>query len=404
MIALPSISPERRREIVNSLLDLHVRVRTLPGIVDLARGTELISEGADLNLIDLLDREPIKYSIEPDLVDSKVVMITGAGGSIGSELCRQIIYLRPKQMLLVDHSEFNLYAIDEELRILLSKLDFQVEILPYLASVKSEARMERLFAKYRPSLVYHAAAYKHVPLVESNPFEAAANNVIGTLIVAKAAERHGAERFVLISTDKAVRPTNYMGASKRLAEQLVQALAALAGQKTIFSMVRFGNVLGSSGSVVPLFRRQIAAGGPVTITHPDVVRYFMTIPEAVGLVLQASKIAEGGEVFVLDMGQPVKILNLAKKMIRLSGFTERTEENLGGEIEIVTIGLRPGEKLYEELLIGDNPQPTTNQHIMKAHEVFQPWPELQETINRLKIAIVDENWAELNEVLPRSKA
>jgi FlaA1/EpsC-like NDP-sugar epimerase len=401
LIAVPSASTERRRQIINSLLDLHVRVRTIPGIVDLARGIDTLADGKELNVIDLLDREPIKNTLNADLIEGRTVLVTGAGGSIGAELCRQILSLNPSVLTLLDHSEFNLYTIDEELRIIANRRGLKTEICPCLASVKDEVRIEAVFKRYAPAMVFHAAAYKHVPLVEDNPFEAAANNVFGTLIVAEAAKRHKVERFTLISTDKAVRPTNYMGASKRLAEQIVQALAILPGHSTIFSMVRFGNVLGSSGSVIPLFRKQISKGGPITITHPDVVRYFMTIPEAVGLVLQAAQMAKGGEVFVLDMGQPVKIINLAKKMIRLAGFTERTEINPHGEIGIITIGLRPGEKLYEELLIGDNPQETENPHIMMAHEVFTPWPELSKQIKMLQSAVEGENLQLLNSILPR---
>lgn len=404
IIAIPSATTERRRQIINSLIDLHVRVQTLPGMIDGIRGVETFQYGEELQIIDLLHRDPIKSVLDVKAIEGHVVMVTGAGGSIGSELCRQIIKLKPALLVLIDHSEFNLYTIDEELRLFAAKTRLDAIISPCLATVRDKLRIEALFKAHRPDVVFHAAAYKHVPLVEGNRFEAAENNVIGTKIMAEAAQRHRVSRFTLISTDKAVRPTNFMGASKRLAEQIIQALAALPKQKTIFSIVRFGNVLDSSGSVVPLFRRQIAIGGPVTITHPDAVRYFMTIPEAVGLVLQASQLASGGEVFVLDMGEPVKILDLAKRMIRLSGFSERTSANPSGEIEIVTIGLRPGEKLFEELLIGDNAEETANPNIMKAYEEFMPWEVLTKEIEALQKAVVDEDDDALEKILPRIPA
>lgn len=402
LIAVPSASMARRREIINALTDLQVRVRTIPGILDIARGGALVSDIQELQITDLLERAPISSPLAPGAVSEKTVLVTGAGGSIGSELCRQILALEPAKLIIIDHSEFGLYSIDAELRSLAQKKQLTTEIVTGLGSIRDEGRIGSLFARHRPHLVYHAAAYKHVPLVEANPIEAATNNVLGTDIVARAAEKVAAERFTLISTDKAVRPTNFMGATKRLAEQVVQALAAKPGQQTIFSMVRFGNVLDSSGSVVPLFRRQIEAGGPVTITHPEVTRYFMTIPEAVGLVLHSSQMAQGGEVFVLDMGEPVRIIDLARKMIRLSGRIERTAENPDGDVEITVIGLRPGEKLYEELLIGDDPQPTSNRHIMMAREVCLPREELTRQLARLHVAIQSEDVQLLSDIMSRT--
>ena len=404
LIAMPSSGVARRREIVGALAELQVRVRTIPGILDIARGGTIASDIQELQITDLLERAPISSPLPADAMQGRTVLVTGAGGSIGSELCRQLLALGPRELVILDHSEFALYGIDAELRAMAAKRQLPTVIHSCLASIREERRIQRLFDRFRPHLVYHAAAYKHVPLVEENPLEAATNNVLGTEIVARAAEACGAERFTLISTDKAVRPTNFMGASKRLAEQIVQSLAARPGQKTIFSMVRFGNVLGSSGSVVPLFRRQIEAGGPVTITHADVIRYFMTIPEAVGLVLHSQQMAEGGEVFVLDMGEPVKIIDLARRMIRLSGRIERTAENPDGDVAITIIGLRPGEKLYEELLIGDDPQPTTNSHIMMAREGFLPHDRLEIEIAELRIAVEQDDIEAMAEIMTRTVA
>jgi FlaA1/EpsC-like NDP-sugar epimerase len=402
LIAVPSASVGRRREIVDSLVDLRVRVRTIPGILDLARGEAGVTDFQELQITDLLERGPIRDMVDPTQIKGKRVLVTGAGGSIGSELCRQVLACGPESIVLFEHSEFGLYTIHEELTAQAATHMLSVGIHACLGSVRSERRLKATFSQYRPQIVFHAAAYKHVPLIETNEIEAATNNVFGTLNVARAAQDAGTERFTLISTDKAVRPTNIMGASKRFAEQIVQALAIEPGNNMIFSMVRFGNVLGSSGSVVPLFRRQIASGGPVTITDPDVTRYFMTIPEAVGLVLQASIMAEGGEVFVLDMGEPVKIIDLARKMIRLSGKLEKSAENPDGDIEIVTIGLRPGEKLYEELLIGEDPRPTANPHILKAHEGFMPWRDLEKQLDDLRAAVDAEDGARLAEVFSRT--
>jgi FlaA1/EpsC-like NDP-sugar epimerase len=372
LLAIPSASRHRRNEIIVSLAHSHVSVRTLPGLSDLADGRVTVNDLRELDIEDLLGRDtvaPNQLLLAKNIAD-KVVLVTGAGGSIGSELCRQIFALRPKALVLVEHSEYNLYAIEQELlaRQTLTALA-EAQVTPLLASVQDEARIDQILAEWQPDTIYHAAAYKHVPLVEHNPAEGLRNNLFGTLNVAQLAKKHGVSDFVLISTDKAVRPTNVMGATKRLAEMVLQALAA-DGDSTRFSMVRFGNVLGSSGSVVPLFRKQIRNGGPVTVTHQEVTRYFMTIPEAAQLVIQAGAMAKGGEVFVLDMGSPVRIIDLARRMIELSGLSVKELSNPGGDIEIEVVGLRPGEKLYEELLIGDNPEETSHPLIMKAHDEF----------------------------------
>jgi FlaA1/EpsC-like NDP-sugar epimerase len=319
-----------------------------------------------------------------DLAD-QVVLVTGAGGSIGGELTRQIVHQRPRRLLLLDHNEFGLYSIHQELQGICLAKGFSVELIPLLGSVTNPERLAAVFTTYRPSTVYHAAAYKHVPMVEDNPGQGILNNVFGTFNTAQAALASGVRRFVLISTDKAVRPTNIMGASKRMAELVLQALA-MQTSATCFTMVRFGNVLGSSGSVVPLFRQQLAAGGPLTVTHADVTRYFMTIPEAAQLVLQAGAMGLGGDVFLLDMGQPVKIIDLARRMVELSGLRLRDADHPDGDIEIAITGLRPGEKLYEELLIGENPELTAHPRIMKAHEAHLDWPTLQSHLTTLRQA------------------
>lgn len=376
LLALPSATRQRRRDIIESLRHLPVHVRTLPGVDDLASGRVTLSDLRELEIEDLLGREPV--APEPALLErlilDRVVAVTGAGGSIGSELCRQIADLHPRTLLLIEQSEFALYAIHQELQRRLGS--DAVEIVPLLASVQDEARMAQILGAWKPHTLYHAAAYKHVPLVEHNAVQGLRNNVWGTWVTARAALAAGVRHFVLISTDKAVRPTNIMGASKRLAELVLQALAERHGERTRFSMVRFGNVLGSSGSVVPLFREQIANGGPLTVTHPDITRFFMTIPEAAQLVIQAGAMAEGGEVFVLDMGEPVRIMDLAVRMIELSGLQLKSAEQPWGQIEIHVTGLRPGEKLYEELLIGDNPQPTRHPRIWHAHENRIAYDEL----------------------------
>jgi FlaA1/EpsC-like NDP-sugar epimerase len=383
---MPSLSRKRRNEILTQIRTAHVAVRTLPSMTDLAQGKVSISDLRELDIDDLLGREPVmpNHILLAMNVRSKVVMVTGAGGSIGSEICRQILGVGPSKLLLIEQSEFALYVTHQELEEKLAGRD--IVLVPLLASVQGSDRMREIMSTWHPDTVYHAAAYKHVPLVEHNPAEGIKNNVLGTLCAAQAAAENGVSDFVLISTDKAVRPTNLMGASKRLAEMVLQALAA-TNPGTKFSMVRFGNVLGSSGSVVPKFRQQIRDGGPITLTHPDITRYFMTIQEASQLVIQAGAMAKGGDVFVLDMGQSVKIMDLARRMVELSGLTVKDERNPDGDIEIEITGLRPGDKLYEELLIGDNPKPTSHQRIMKAHEEFIPWAELENKLNALQIAL-----------------
>jgi FlaA1/EpsC-like NDP-sugar epimerase len=412
-LAIPSVSQRRRNEVISELLPLRVQVRTLPGLADLASGKVTVSDLRELNIEDLLGREPVVPNplMLAKNITGKLVMVTGAGGSIGSELCRQIIKAQPTCLLLVELSEFALYEIHRELEAAVQEMalaasqdasDFSSaeapKLIPLLANVLDAHRMSEILRTWRPSTVYHAAAYKHVPLVEHNPSEGLKNNMQGTLVTATQAALHGVVDFVLVSTDKAVRPSNIMGATKRLAEMVLQAKAASqvrktgeAPSKTKFSMVRFGNVLGSSGSVVPLFRKQIAEGGPITLTDERMTRYFMTIPEAAQLVIQASAMATGGDVFVLDMGQPVKILDLAKRMVELSGSTVLDSNNPMGDIEIQITGLRPGEKLYEELLIGNNPLPTSHPRIMKAHEEFLPWDELESKLNILNGALESNN-------------
>jgi len=396
LLALPSISRKRRNEILNKMLSARVSVRTLPSVAELVEGKVSTLDLRELDIEDLLGRDPV----EPDeaLLDknikNKIVLVTGAGGSIGSELCRQIIKSKPSVLLLIEQSEFALYAIHQELSSL-AELE-SINLVPLLASVRDAQRITTIISAWSPNTIFHAAAYKHVPLVEHNPIEGIKNNVFGTLVVAQAARVQGVSDFVLVSTDKAVRPTNIMGASKRLAEMLLQAMDASSPKdsnvnQTKFSMVRFGNVLGSSGSVVPKFRRQIKEGGPITLTHQDIERYFMTIPEAAQLVIQAGAMAEGGDVFVLDMGQPVKIMDLARRMIESSGLIVKDESEPDGDIAIEIIGLRPGEKLYEELLIGDNPIATSHQRIMKAREDVLSWDELERHINYLQLALDQQN-------------
>lgn len=385
LMAMPRINRRRRNEILMSIRKAHVAVRTLPSLVELAQGKVSVSDLRELDIEDLLGREPVSpnHILLSRNILGKVVLVTGAGGSIGSELCRQILAIGPAKLLLVEQSEFSLYAIHQELEE--KRGERPLALVPLLASVQDRVRMQEIMSTWSPDTVYHAAAYKHVPLVEHNPAEGLKNNVFGTLHTAQVAAENGVADFVLISTDKAVRPTNIMGASKRLSEMVLQALADRASG-TKFTMVRFGNVLGSSGSVVPKFRQQIRDGGPITLTHLEVTRYFMTIPEAAQLVIQAGAMARGGDVFVLDMGQPVKIFDLARRMIELSGLTVRDEENLDGDIEITVTGLRPGEKLYEELLIGDNPTPTSHTRIMRAKDDFLVWSELEERLASLELA------------------
>lgn len=399
LLALPNASRERRNGILSKLAEFKLAVRNLPDLGDIATGRISMNDLKELDIYDLLGREPVnpKQILLLKNIQDKTVLVTGAGGSIGSELCRQILVSKPQNLLILDMSEFALYQIHQELEAMIAEDEAsvygsnadalkQIQIIPLLASVCDEDRIQLIISTWKPDTIYHAAAYKHVPLVEHNPAEGIKNNVLGTLRTAQAAAENGVADFVLISTDKAVRPTNIMGASKRLAETVLQALAAIPSE-TKFSMVRFGNVLGSSGSVVPRFRQQIREGGPVTLTHPDITRYFMTIPEAAQLVIQAGAMAKGGDVFVLDMGQPVKIMDLACRIIELSGLQVRDSAHPEGDIEIEITGLRPGEKLYEELLIGDNPQPTSHSRIMKAHEVHLGWTVLEDKLRALEMAL-----------------
>ncbi|MBT8573728.1 polysaccharide biosynthesis protein [Polynucleobacter paneuropaeus] len=389
LLAIPSANRHRRNEILKAVRDAKVSIQTLPSMSDLAQGKIGTQDLRSLDIDDLLGRELVLP--DSDLLTKnsfqKSVMITGAGGSIGSELCRQVLDLSPKTLVLVDQSEFCLYQIHQELNNRLLHLDsVGIEIVPLLASVVNVDRMFAIIKQYRPDIIYHAAAYKHVPLVESNVVEGVRNNVIGTLTVAKIAQDLGVPNFILISTDKAVRPTNVMGASKRVSELVLQALASTTSQ-TCFAMVRFGNVLNSSGSVVPKFRQQIKDGGPVTITDFRITRFFMTIPEAAQLVIQAGAMAKGGDVFLLDMGEPVKILDLACRMIELSGLDVRSDLNPNGDIEIEEIGLRPGEKLYEELLIEGSPGETVHPRIFKSHEEYVTWDTLKQKIIKIEYAI-----------------
>ena len=366
VLAIPSATIAQKRQLIQRVEGAGLPVRILPGLQDLVAGRAAVSDIREVDVADLLGRDPVPP--DPALfarnIAGKVVMVTGAGGSIGSELCRQIVSQRPKKLVLLDHSEFGLYTIDHEL----VQAAHGVEVVGCLGTVLDETLVRSLMTQHQVQTIYHAAAYKHVPIVEANMQQGLRNNVFGTLNIARAAVETGAQTCILVSTDKAVRPTNVMGASKRVAELVMQAAAIRAAGRTTFSMVRFGNVLGSSGSVVPLFRRQIQAGGPITITHPDIIRYFMLIPEAAQLVIQAGAMARGGDVFVLDMGEPVRIADLARSMISLSGLTEKTAENPLGDIEIKPVGLRPGEKLFEELLIGDDVVPSGHPRIMCAHE------------------------------------
>ena len=378
LLAIPSASPERRKEIINSLVGLPVYVRTVPRFHELVAGRASVNQIRDIELDDLLGREPVPP--HPELIErcitDKVVMVTGAGGSIGSELCRQILLSGPRELILLDNSEYALYSIERELQDLMDSAQVQVELVSLLGSVQDQRRLESIYRTFDVQTVYHAAAYKHVPLVEYNIAEGVAKNVFGTWYAAEAARRAKVETFVLVSTDKAVRPTNIMGASKRFAEMILQGLAK-QDTSTRFCMVRFGNVLGSSGSVVPLFREQIETGGPVTVTHPEVSRYFMSIPEAAQLVLQAGAMGTGGDVFVLDMGEPVRIVDLARRMIRLSGYEMDHDTHVGEHIDIEFIGLRPGEKLHEELLLGTNVAGTGHPMIMRAEEEYLPFSQMQ---------------------------
>ena len=402
LLALPTVARKRRRDISTRLRALGVDVLTIPSLADITSGRQRLTELQPIAIEDLLGREAIAAlpNLLEDAVANKVVLITGAGGSIGSELCRQVLSSGAKLLLMLDRSEYALYSIHQELNKVYHAE--KERILPVLADAANQIQLEILCKRHGVQLFIHAAAYKHVPLVEANVCAALANNLNCTSSALAAATNCGVERFTLISTDKAVRPTNVMGASKRVCEQLVQnaaAAALLTGQQTYFSMVRFGNVLGSSGSVVPLFRSQISAGGPVTVTHPQITRYFMTIPEAVQLVLQAAAMSTGGEVFVLDMGEPVQIADLARQMIMLSGFSVKDETNLNGDIEIKFSGLRPGEKLYEELLISADDLPTKHPLIRQAHEDFLLTDQLEPLLEQLQDAITADNQIKAKDIL-----
>ncbi len=389
ILAMPSAGHKKRQDILNRLEPLTVNVRSIPAFADLASGKLKASDIKDIDIDDLLGRNVIEpdNTLLPANIRGKIVMVTGAGGSIGSELCRQIISLLPEKLILLEQSEFALYQIEQELEELIRNHGYSVRLNKVLGSITNPILLKRLFEHKTVQTIYHAAAYKHVPLVEENPVAGLSNNVFGTQLLAEHALDGNVETFILISTDKAVRPTNVMGCSKRIAEMVLQALAETPDCNTTFSMVRFGNVLGSSGSVVPKFRQQIREGGPITVTHKDITRFFMSIPEAVQLVIQAGAMAKGGEVFVLDMGDSVKITDMAKKMIKLAGLSIKNDESPEGDIEIKYTGLRPGEKLYEELLIGDNVSGTQHKRIMRANEIHMEKIVLQSHLNSLQDAM-----------------
>jgi len=414
LLALPRASRARRKEILAFLEPYPLHVRSVPAFADLASGRVKVDDIQDVDIADLLGRDPVPAQDEllDRCIKKQTVLVTGAGGSIGSELCRQIIGLKPKTLLLFDHSEFNLYSILSELEQRISRESLSVRLLPILGSARNQQHLVDVMSTWRVDTVYHAAAYKHVPMVEHNMAEGVLNNVYGTLCTAQAALQSGVANFVLVSTDKAVRPTNVMGSTKRLSELILQALSREAApvmygdsskisrvNKTRFTMVRFGNVLGSSGSVIPLFHQQIKAGGPLTVTHPKITRYFMTIPEAAQLVVQAGAMGQGGDVFVLDMGEPVKIVELAEKMIHLSGLSVRSPGNPHGDIAIEFSGLRPGEKLYEELLIGDDVSPTVHPMIMTANEDFLAWDVLRERLAALLKAVAEDDFSRIRHLL-----
>ncbi|WP_318476215.1 nucleoside-diphosphate sugar epimerase/dehydratase [Photobacterium leiognathi] len=404
LLAIPSASRSQRRAIVESLVNLPVEVLSIPNLDSIVHDNVSLDQLRDVAIEDLLGREPVKprEDLMSANITDQVVMVTGAGGSIGSELCRQIVKCKPKTLLLFELSEFGLYSIEKELSEYVLKRRLDVEIVPLLGSVQRINRLETIMKTFHVDTVYHAAAYKHVPMVEYNVVEGVRNNVFGTFYTAKAAINAGVSSFVLISTDKAVRPTNVMGTTKRMAELGLQALASEEVKKqsgTRFCMVRFGNVLGSSGSVIPLFKRQIKEGGPITITHPDIIRYFMTIPEAAQLVIQAGAMGKGGDVFVLDMGEPVKIVDLAENLVKLSGLELKTEDNPFGDIELKYTGLRPGEKLFEELLIGDNVGETDHSRIMTANERFLSLDEYQHILDLLDKACHDFKHEDIRQIL-----
>jgi UDP-N-acetylglucosamine 4,6-dehydratase len=413
LLAIPSTSRGRRREMLGMLEAYPLHVRSVPGFMDLASGKVKVDDLQEVDIADLLGRDavPPQQELFERCIKGQSVLVTGAGGSIGSELCRQILSSGARVLILFEHSEFNLYSIHRELERRIVRESLSIQLVPILGSIRNPVRLQDVLRTWQVNTVYHAAAYKHVPMVEHNIAEGVLNNLLGTLYTAQAAIKAGVANFVLISTDKAVRPTNVMGSTKRLAEMVLQALSreaapALFGDagvhqvnKTRFTMVRFGNVLGSSGSVIPLFREQIKRGGPVTVTHPNITRYFMTIPEAAQLVIQAGSMGKGGDVFVLDMGSPVKIVDLAEKMIRLSGLSVRSESNPHGDIAIEFSGLRPGEKLYEELLIGDNVQPTEHPMIMRANEEYLAWDVFKERLASLLTAVEADDFVRVRQLL-----
>jgi len=414
LLAIPSSTRGRRREVLGYLEGFPLHVRSVPGFMDLAAGRVKVDDLQEVDIADLLGRDsvPAQEELLERCIKGQVVLVTGAGGSIGSELCRQILLLGPTTLLLFDHSEFNLYTILSELEQRVARESLSVKLLPILGSVRNHSKLLDIMKTWHVATVYHAAAYKHVPMVEHNIAEGVINNVVGTLNTAQAALQAGVANFVLISTDKAVRPTNVMGSTKRLAELTLQALSRETApvmfgdkgnvyqvNKTRFIMVRFGNVLGSSGSVIPLFHKQIQSGGPLTVTHPKITRYFMTIPEAAQLVIQAGSMGQGGDVFVLDMGEPVKIVELAEKMVHLSGLSIRSEKNPQGDISIEFTGLRPGEKLYEELLIGDNVVSTEHPMIMSAHEDYLSWEVLKVRLCQLLTAVEDDDYTAVRQQL-----
>lgn len=413
LLAIPSTSRARRREMLGMLEAYPLHVRSVPGFMDLASGKVKVDDLQEVDIADLLGRDavPPQQELFERCIKGQSVLVTGAGGSIGSELCRQILSSGARVLILFEHSEFNLYSIHRELERRIVRQSLSIQLVPILGSIRNPVRLQDVLRTWQVNTVYHAAAYKHVPMVEHNIAEGVLNNLLGTLYTAQAAIKAGVANFVLISTDKAVRPTNVMGSTKRLAEMVLQALSreaapALFGDagvhqvnKTRFTMVRFGNVLGSSGSVIPLFREQIKRGGPVTVTHPNITRYFMTIPEAAQLVIQAGSMGKGGDVFVLDMGSPVRIVDLAEKMIRLSGLSVRSESNPHGDIAIEFSGLRPGEKLYEELLIGDNVQPTEHPMIMRANEEYLAWDVFKERLASLLTAVEADDFVRVRQLL-----
>ncbi len=404
LLAIPSATHAERKEIINRLEHLPVHVKTVPDLFDMVSGKVEVHDVREIDIEDLLGRDivPPSQSLLGACVSGKSVLVTGAGGSIGSELCRQILNANPARLVLLDSSEFGLYEVENELRGRIEAAEDgdgkAIEIVALLGSVCNQPHMENLIETFAIETIYHAAAYKQVPMVERNIYEGVSNNVFGTLVAARAARKHGVSNFVLISTDKAVRPTNYMGATKRLAEQVLQALAQDSG-KTKFSMVRFGNVLGSSGSVVPLFRAQIKAGGPVTVTHPEVTRYFMTVQEAAQLVIQAGSMATGGDVFVLDMHEPIRIVDLARKLIHLMGYDVRDGNTFRGDIAIEYTGLRPGEKLREELMIGESVTGTEHPKILRAEEESLSWERLQPLLARLERACGEFDLEQIQSVL-----